>query len=127
MREIKFKAKRVSDGEWVEGSYIRLVVYGVMKHFIIPANGLTFDDILIEIDPNTLCQFTGLIDKNGKEIYEGDILSDGKGDNGAVRWIEALGGFCAYVDNTLYSLNEGDPNRSTQLEYTEVIGNIHNI
>ncbi len=79
MRPIKFKAQRVSDGEWVEGSYIRLVVYGVMKHFILPANGLMFDDvllkdILIEIDPNTLCQFTGLVDIDRVEVYEHDII-----------------------------------------------------
>ena len=119
MREIKFKAKRVSDGEWVKGLYSTSTDNGEITHYIGDFNLAT------PIDPNTLCQFTGLVDKYGVEVYEGDILSDGKGDNGAVRWIEALGGFCVYVDNTLYSLNEGDPNRSTQLEYTEVIGNIH--
>ena len=70
MRTIKFRGKRLDNGEWVYGYYAKLA------HDRVPVIQETTEDgiKLHQVVPDTVGQFTGLLDKNGKEIYEGDIL-----------------------------------------------------
>lgn len=71
MREILFRAKKKDNGEWVEG----LPGYDINGNITELEAYMSFCDCrTYEIDPDTLCQNTGLTDKNGKKIWENDIL-----------------------------------------------------
>lgn len=74
MREILFKAKRIDNGEWIEGYYQKRHDFlGNEEHLIFYADGHTVWDHA-EVSSGTLCQFTKLCDKNGNKIWENDIL-----------------------------------------------------
>lgn len=75
-REILFKAKRKDNGEWVEGYY----VYCRKRRYILQIlnKEIGFDEReneWIEIDPGTICQYTGLTDERGQKIWENDICN----------------------------------------------------
>lgn len=67
-----YKARRADNGEWVVGYIIRYGHTGKEKYYIVPS--YASDLYAIEIDTSTICQCTGLKDKNGKLIWENDIV-----------------------------------------------------
>ena len=86
-REILFKAKRKDNGEWVEGYYFGVGEKHMILNFSTDESG-TYHN-MYEIDPETLCQYTGLTDKNGNKIWENDIVTeDWRNEKGIVRFGE---------------------------------------
>lgn len=128
-REILFKAKRLDNGEWVEGYYRAdkdLDIHYICGwNYYASENGLEREPFEEEINPDTLCQYTGLVDKNGKKIWENDIVR--RTDLHVVS--EPSVGFIEYdLENTSFLIHWTD-----KVEYSptyhwkdrlEVIGNI---
>lgn len=92
MREIKFRAKENGNGPWRYGTY-RYVKYSPVNGKQIDQHSIQTDEFEVVIDRNTLGQFTGKTDKNGKEIYEGDIVREGS-QIGTIKWDEE---FARYI------------------------------
>ena len=72
MRDILFKAKRISDGQWVEGYLYKQV--GVKDRIYFAIEGIDNTVKAYEVDESTICQYTGLTDKNGNKIWENDVV-----------------------------------------------------
>ena len=73
IENIKFKAKRLDNGEWVKGDLVHSTSYVGISY---PSDEFSDVPIVHRVDPSTVCQFTGEKDMNGDNIYVGDIISN---------------------------------------------------
>ena len=117
VREVLFRAKRSDNGEWIYGFYC---CYGHVKQeksYIIP--DCASDLCVVEIIPGTLGQYTGLTDKNGTKIFEGDVVNIlTENEIGIIKYDE--GGFEVEADGFVI-----DFRRNIDGTDVEVIGNIY--
>lgn len=126
MRTIKFRGKRIDTGEWVYGSLDLTADRAAIAWDKIDSDE---DKVpwFANVEESTIGQFSGLADCNGKEIYEGDIMTYGKHIKHLVEFKHGMfgytlldGWFVGYGGNSNFTFNPLD-----QSKEHEVIGNIH--
>lgn len=120
MRDIRFRGKRVDNGEWVYGSYVKLPSSNHRIYFAHYHKDWSFSILFHEVVPATVGQSTGLKDKNGKDIYENDVVQN---QYKAIRYVKRTkyGEYRLFCDKHNSHFVNGWENG---IEW-EVIGTIH--
>lgn len=125
MREILFKAKRTDTGDWVEGFLCKhpsAIQIGETSPWWIHVPPMDPDDKggMFNVDPETVCQYTGLTDKNEIKAFENDKICDPYENRiFTIKWARELAAFFLMDD-------DGWMNKEiARLFYCEIIGNIH--
>ncbi|EAC9719893.1 hypothetical protein LL50_05380 [Listeria monocytogenes] len=130
MREIEFRGKAIHPNslEQIVGSW---AYGGIFENKIISRN-LDMDSHYhgfiseIEVDIKTIGQYTGLKDKNGKKIFEGDIVINSKGQIGYIAFLIQEAGFVVVLNNSDYRLGHRNTNECYErATHHKIIGNIH--
>lgn len=99
IENIKFKAKRFDNGEWVKGDLAHSLDGGLNIFGFTRENGVDYYSGVHLIDPSTICQFTGLKDCKGNEVWEGDMLSNVTNDSPDGIVVFKYGAFCLLAKN----------------------------
>lgn len=122
---IKFRGKRIDNGEWVYGDLIEnqgrfFIYHATSETTLIGHNDRDITVIATAVDNNTVGQFTGLKDKHGKEIYEGDVLKENTTKSKYI--IEWRADTAAFV---MVSSKTDQWYDMMFAKHIEIIGNIH--
>ena len=115
MREIIFRGQRADNGEWVYGFLTKM--WG--EYHIVDGNN---ENSAYEVIPETIGQYTGIINKNGKKVFEGDVV-EYAGSCGEIVFVERRGAFMSNEKDMYCEWLSNLPQYGTGI--MEIIGNIY--